>query len=312
MESKRSFGIRLVEGLMRVLSRLPLGFHYACSRFLSWLVGDVFRYRRDVVTANLARSFPDRDYDFLKAVTKGFYRHFGEMLAEAVWFSGKRGEKGRKELIDSNICRIENSDEFNAFYDRSSSVMLLNSHAGNWELMGGVAQYDRSAPGVRHWDWPEVVVIYRALASRFWDRVMGDGRCAPVSDRPYEGYVEGGSILRYAVAHRHEKKLYIFNTDQFPYHNVQHYDVGTFMSQRTEAMGGAAILACKLGMSVAYIRWYQEKPGNYRMTFVPLCENAAETTPEDLMKLFYKHLEEDIKAQPSLYLWTHKRWRKSQ
>ena len=139
MESKRSFGIRLVEGLMRVLSRLPLGFHYACARFLSWLVGDVFRYRRDVVTANLARSFPDRDYDFLKAVTKGFYRHFGEMLAEAVWFSGKRGEKGRKELIDSNICRIENSDEFNAFYDRSSSVMLLNSHAGNWELMGGVA-----------------------------------------------------------------------------------------------------------------------------------------------------------------------------
>ena len=157
-----------------------------------------------------------------------------------------------------------------------------------------------------------MVVIYRALASRFWDRVMGDGRCAPVSDRPYEGYVEGGSILRYAVAHRHEKKLYIFNTDQFPYHNVQHYDVGTFMNQRTEAMGGAAILACKLGMSVAYIRWYQEKPGNYRMTFVPLCENAAETTPEDLMKLFYKHLEEDIKAQPSLYLWTHKRWRKSQ
>jgi KDO2-lipid IV(A) lauroyltransferase len=190
--------------------------------------------------------------------------------------------------------------------------MLLNSHAGNWELMGGVAQYDRSAPGVRHWDWPEVVVIYRALASKFWDRVMGDGRCAPVSDRDYEGYVEGGSILRYAVSHRHEKKLYIFNTDQFPYHAVQHYDVGTFMNQRTEAMGGAAILACKLGMSVAYIRWYQEKPGNYRMTFVPLCENAAETTPEDLMKLFYKHLEEDIEAQPSLYLWTHKRWRKPQ
>jgi lauroyl/myristoyl acyltransferase len=61
MESKRSFGIRLVEGLMRLLARLPLGFHYACARFLSWLVGDVFRYRRDVVTANLARSFPDRD-----------------------------------------------------------------------------------------------------------------------------------------------------------------------------------------------------------------------------------------------------------
>ena len=312
MEKERTAGIRLVEGLMRLLSRLPLDFHYGCARFLSWMVGDVFRYRRDVVAANLARSFPDADYDFLKDVTKGFYRHFGEMLAETVWFGGCRGEKGRRKLLRSNLCEIVNSDEFNAFYDRSSSVMLLNSHAGNWELMGGVGQYDRSAPGVRQWEHPEVVVIYRALASKFWDRVMGDNRCAPVSDLDYQGYVEGGSILRYAISHRHEKKLYIFNTDQFPYHNVQHYDVGTFMNQPTEAMGGAAVLACKLGMSVAYIRWYQERRGHYRLTFVPLSENAAGTTPEALMKLFYNHLEEDIKAQPSLYLWTHKRWRKPQ
>ncbi|MBQ9192762.1 MAG: lysophospholipid acyltransferase family protein [Bacteroidales bacterium] len=311
MESKRSFGIRLAEGFMHLLSRLPLGFHYACAPFLAWLVGDVFRYRRDVVTANLARSFPDADYDFLKETTKGFYRHFGEMMAETVWFGGRRGEKGRRQLVDGGICEIVNSDEFNAFFDRSSSVMLLNSHSGNWELMGGIAQYDRSAPGVRHWDWPEVVVIYRALENKFWDRVLGDNRCAPVSDRPFEGYVEGRSILRYAVSHRHEKKLYVFNTDQYPYYRIQHYDVGSFMNQPTDAMGGAAILACKLGMSVAYIRWFQEKPGHYRLTFVPLCENASETTPEQIMKLFYRHLEEDIKAQPSQYLWSHKRWRKT-
>ena len=310
MESKRSFGIRLVEGLMRLLARLPLGFHYACARFLSWLVGDVFRYRRDVVTANLARSFPDRDYDFLKAVTKGFYRHFGEMLAEAVWFCGKRGEKGRKELIESNICEITNSDEFNAFYDRSSSVMLLNSHAGNWELMGGVAQYDTLAPGKRTWTDKEVVVLYRALSSKFWDQVMGDGRCAPVSDLDYEGYVEGSAILRYAISHRKEKKLYIFNTDQYPYWQAGRFSVGEFLHQDTLAMGGGASIACKLGMSVAYIRWYRTERGHYRMTFVPLLENAAETTPEELMKLYYKHLEEDIQAQPWNYLWTHKRWRK--
>jgi lauroyl/myristoyl acyltransferase len=45
------------------------------------------------------------------------------------------------------------------------------------------------------------------------------------------------------------------------------------------------------------------------MTFVPLCDNAAESTPEDILKSYYAHLEEDIKAQPWNYLWTHKRWR---
>ena len=309
MEKKRTFGVRLVEGWMRLHARLPLSCHYRLARLVAWLVGDVFRYRRDVAMTNLARCFPELSYDDLEAVRKQFYRHFGELVAEMVWFGGCRGEKGRKRLADSHIVEIENIDEFNAFFDRSSTVMLLNSHSGNWELMGGIGQYDYSEPRLRNWDLDEVVVVYRALHSRFWDRVIGDNRCAPVSDLDYKGYVEGRSILRYAVANRRVKKLYIFNTDQYPYWEAQHYSIGSFLNQPTEAMGGAAVLACKLGMSVAYIRWNRVEQGHYRLTFVPLSENASESTPEEIMKQFYQHLEEDVKAQPWNYLWTHKRWR---
>ena len=310
MDKKRTFGVRLTEFFLRFHARLPLSYHYAWGRFVTWLVRDVFRYRNDVVLANLARSFPDMDYDAVKDVYRQFYVHFGEILAEAVWFSGCRGEKGRERLLKQNICDIDNIDKFNAFYDRSSSVMLLNSHAGNWELMGGVGQYDRGARGKRTWTEKEVVVLYRALSSGFWDRVMADGRCAPVCDLDFQGYVEGGSILRYAVAHRKEKKLYVFNTDQYPYWQAGRFSVGSFLNQETLAMGGGASIACKMGMSVAYIRWFRTERGHYRLTFVPLVENASETNPEDLMKLYYKHLEEDIQAQPWNYLWTHKRWRK--
>ena len=310
MEGERTFGVRLTEFFMRLHARMPLGYHYAWGRFVTWLVRDVFRYRNDVVLTNLARSFPEKDYDAVKDIYKQFYVHFGELVAEAVWFSGCRGEKGRRRLVRQNICEIDNIDEFNAFYDRSSSVMLLNSHAGNWELMGGVGQYDQKAPGKRTWTDKEVVVLYRALSSKFWDRVMADGRCAPVCDLDYQGYVEGGNILRFALSHRHEKKLYIFNTDQYPYWLAGRIPVGEFLSQETLAMTGGTAIACKLGMSVAYIRWYRTERGHYRLTFVPLAENASESTPEDLMKLYYKHLEEDIQAQPWNYLWTHKRWRK--
>ena len=310
MDKKRTFGVRLTEFFLRLHARLPLSYHYAWGRFVTWLVRDVFRYRTDVVLTNLARSFPDMDYDAVKDIYRQFYVHFGELFAEAIWFSGCRGERGRERLLKANICDIDNIDEFNAFYDRSSSVMLLNSHAGNWELMGGVGQYDRGAPGKRTWTDKEVVVLYRALSSRFWDQVMADGRCAPVSDLDFQGYVEGSAILRYAIAHRREKKLYIFNTDQYPYWQAGRFSVGTFLNQETLAMGGGTAIACKMGMSVAYIRWYRTERGHYRLTFVPLAENASETTPEELMKLYYKHLEEDIQAQPWNYLWTHKRWRK--
>jgi len=310
MDSKRTFGVRVMEGFLRLHARLPLRYHYGLGRAAAWLVRDVFRYRNDVVLTNLSRSFPDLDYDDIQQIYRQFYDHFGELLAEAVWFSGCRGEKGRERLIRAGLCEIDNIDEFNAFYDRSSSVMLLNSHAGNWELMGGVGQYDRKAPGKRTWTEKEVVVLYRALSSRFWDQVMADSRCAPVSDLDFQGYVEGSDILRYALSHRNEKKLYIFNTDQYPYWRAGRFSVGSFLHQETLAMGGGAAIAAKLGMALAYIRWYRTERGHYRMTFVPLTDNASGLTPEQIMKLYYKHLEEDIQAQPWNYLWTHKRWRK--
>ena len=310
MKMIRTLGVRLMEVFLRFHARLPLRYHYALGRFAAWLVRDVFRYRNDVVLTNLARSFPDLDYDAIKDIYRRFYAHFGEILAETVWFGGCRGEKGRQKLIDSHICEIDNIEEFNAFYDRSTSVMLLNSHAGNWELMGGVGQYDYGEPGRRKWTDKEVVVLYRALKSKFWDLLIADGRTAPVCDLDFQGYVEGRSILRYAFSHRNEKKLYIFNTDQYPYWDSGHIEVGTFLNQDTLAMGGGAALAAKLRMAVAYIRWNRTERGHYRLTFVPLLENAVGYTPEEIMKLYYKHLEEDIKAQPWNYLWTHKRWRK--
>jgi KDO2-lipid IV(A) lauroyltransferase len=310
MDKRRSFGVRVAEFFFRLHARLPLRYHYGLGRFVTWLVRDVFHYRSDVALTNIARSFPDLDYSVVKDIYRKFYDHFGEIVAETVWFSGCRGQKGREKLIRKNICQIDNIDEFNAFYDRSSSVMLLNSHMGNWELMGGVAQYDTLSPGKRNWGDKEVVVLYLALHGKFWDQVMADGRCAPVSDLDYEGYVEAQSIFRYALSHRNEKKLYIFNTDQYPYWEKSGVPVGEFLHQDTLAMVGGASLACRLGMSLAYIRWYRTERGHYRLTFVPLAENASESTPEELMKLYYKHLEEDIQAQPWNYLWTHKRWRK--
>ena len=46
--------------LVRALGALPLGFHYACSGFFTWILKDVMRYRRDVVMTNLSRSFPEK------------------------------------------------------------------------------------------------------------------------------------------------------------------------------------------------------------------------------------------------------------
>ena len=58
--------------------------------FLAWFLRSVLRYRSDVVTVNLSRSFPEKTYDELAVIHKRFYRHLavaGERRAAGV--SGK-------------------------------------------------------------------------------------------------------------------------------------------------------------------------------------------------------------------------------
>ena len=127
-------GYYLTRGLMRALGALPLGFHLACGKALGWLAGSVFRYRRDVVDINLARSFPDRKYGELARIRKDFYRHLGTVFAEAVWFCGCEGARGGERLRKEGIVRMTNPEVLNALYDGSDSVVLLAAHTGNWEL----------------------------------------------------------------------------------------------------------------------------------------------------------------------------------
>ena len=50
----QKFGNRLLKGTLRLLSKLPLGVHYALGGVLAWLARVVVRYRRHVVDHNLA------------------------------------------------------------------------------------------------------------------------------------------------------------------------------------------------------------------------------------------------------------------
>ena len=45
------------------------------------------------------------------------------------------------------------------------------------------------------------------------------------------------------------------------------------------------------------------------MTAELLCENPASTKKGEISEMHTRRLEEDIKKQPELWLWSHKRWK---
>lgn len=302
-------GAVMMKGLMWGLSALPLGFHYACSGLMAWFLRDVMHYRRDVVTVNIARSFPDRKYRELKRISRGFYRHLGEILAETVWFGGCRNPERlrKKRLVEySNIGVLEDA------FAHSPGVVVLESHSGNWELTGGCLCYDYRPVEERKEmiGTEDVVVVYKPLRSKTWDEVMRVNRCAPVLRYGYEGYISSGEILRYALEHRDSKKVYVFPTDQCPYKGAFSDDTVTFMHQPTKTMLGGASLAHKFGYSVLFLSMMPESRGHYKCSFVPICDDAGSMTPHEIMQRYYDLLQADLEKCPENYLWSHKRWKR--
>ena len=302
---KTSLGARVTEGFLHLKGRLPLGYHRWWGRRLAWLFRSVFRYRRDVVMTNLARSFPAKGYDELQAIGKRFYTHFATVLTEMIWFGACRGPKGRKRLHQSHIVELTNPEEMRRIYDAYPQIMILQAHTGNWELFGGLNQYTYTTP--LDIDPSALAVTYHRMSSPLWETVMSHNRPAPVLDQGFHGYVASENILRFVLENKEKKFLYNFIADQYPYRG-EGSEI-EFMHQKTRTITAAARLASKLDMAVVYLRYLCREEGGYRITFVPITEHAAEMDALEITKRYYQLLEEDLEQQPWNYLWTHKRWK---
>ena len=295
----------ILKALLRLLGLLPLRVHYALGRFISWLAGDAFRYRRDDVVHNLTRAFPELNIWDLKPIRKAFYRHFGELVVETVWFGGCRNAK---RLHRQRLVEIENPEVPAHLFEVAPSMVVMYSHCGNWELYGGIESYNYSDTPLPFTE-QNFCVVYREMSSKVWDEVLRDNRFAPLKDRKnFPGYIESKDLIRYAFTHRGEKKVYNVNTDQRPYFSSPgNLDVD-FLGQRVQTMTGAAALARKFGMSVAYLTMRPDRRGHYLLRYTPICEDASKMSVQDIMQQYYTLLEKDIREQPENYLWTHRRF----
>ena len=295
---------KVLLALFRPIQRLPLKFHYFCGKGFAWLARVVARYRVGVVTINLSRSFPELKYSAIKQLTKDFYNHLGEIFAETIWLGGCRHNPQRFfqkiQVETEGVAGL--AEDF-----RKGSVMVLNSHFGNWELIGAYMQAVLDTPGSGMTE-NDVAVVYRALHNAFSEEFFRRNRTA-VQTPAFDGYVESRVVMRYVVKHKDVPKVYVFPTDQSPYGTAIARSTLTFLSQPTQVMLGGATLAEKLAMPVWYMAADRIARGHYKVSFRKISEPSDGRTAEEVMARFYQWLEADIRCNPANYLWSHKRWK---
>lgn len=296
--------VNIVRGLLVMLSWLPLKFHYFMGDVLSWLARVVLKYRTDVVWVNISRSFPEKKYKDLKLIYKDFYRHFGEIVAETIWFSGSSYKKLRRQGIVSAV----NPEVLAETYSNAPGVTLLCTHCGNWELLGGLLSYNADGSAFP-FDEHDVKVVYKKQKNAVADEVFRRNREAPISFSGASCALESRDVLRYCLKHKDEKKVYIYPADQAPYKDAGKHPIGEFMHQQTNAMIGSMGVACKLSHAVVYMTMKRVGRGHYEITYIPICPDASALSPEVILRKYYDLLEEEINETPANWLWSHKRWK---
>ena len=301
----RKLYVNIVRFCIVALSKLPLKFHYFMGDVLAWVAKNLLRYRSDVVWVNISRSFPDMKYKELKKVYNDFYRHLGEIFAETIWFGGSSYQRLRK----AGIVTLANPEILDEMFEAAPGMTMLSTHCGNWELLGGLPDYRSASDEKIHISEKQITVVYKKMSSEVSDEVFKLNRIAPLELVGTECEVESSNILRYAIKHKDEKRLYIYPTDQAPYKNAGKHPIGEFMHQPTNVMLGSVGVACKLAHAVVYMKMRRVERGHYEMTFIPICTNASEMGPEDIMRKYYDLLELELNETPCNWLWSHKRWK---
>lgn len=272
-----------------LVTLLPLPVLYVFSDIVFLLFYYFPGYRRDVVSANLRNSFPEKSPAELKSIEKKFYHHLCDIFIETF----KITHLSDKEIM--RRYRVRNPEEFERLYALNKDIVAVLGHYNNWEWLLTLPAWTRY----------NTVSIYKPLQNKYFDRHM-------IKIRSRSGMVVTpmSHIVREIITYRKagRRSLYAFITDQIPPKGDIKYWT-TFLNQDTAVYLGAEKIASKYDMAVVFFNISKIKRGCYELTLETLFDNTADLPEHQITEAHVKKLEEVIRANPQYWMWSHRRWK---
>ena len=274
----------------RLLSYLPLPVLYLFSDLIYLIARFVLSYRKKVIDKNLKHAFPDKSPEARKKIRNQFYRNFTDaFFAETI----KMLTISEKELR-KRFCVI-NQEIIDAEVLKGKSALMMAGHVFNWEMaILGVALNTQVT----------AETVYLKLNNPFFNRLI-------LSIRTHFGGVmtEKGEFRRSMITMRSQPRIVHLAADQRPPGSEKRYK-RDFLNRPAYFFEGGEFMAKKMELPVFFGTMTKVKRGHYRFEFAKIAEppyNSQEA--HSITDEFCRRLEENIKSQPDLYLWSHNRWK---
>lgn len=281
----------LVLPLLYFISILPFWLHHIFSTMLYVLVYYIVGYRKKVVLENLKNSFPEKTEAEIKKIRKQFYKHFCDVIFEILKLMTISEKDFRKRFVFTK----EAIDIIGGFEAKKQSIIGVMGHCGNWE--------------------------WGAIAHQFYFRQLITGVYHPLSSKNFDEFMlklrgrMGGNIVPMNGLFRELLKLKQNNiattvgliADQTPPPESAYWT--NFLNQDTPVFNGPEKISRKFNYPMIYVPVKKLGRGYYEMGCEIITEKPNELEEGVITDLHCKALERNIREQPYIWLWTHRRWK---
>lgn len=279
--------------LFRPLSLLPLWALYRLSDGLRFLLQRVIKYRRKVVRENLGKSFPQLTQEQLRRIEHRFYLQLTDNIVETIKLLHISDRQLRRRVTVEGASLVE---EIAA---QQRPVFLYLGHYGNWEWVPSI---------MMHYNQPKVSAqIYKGLRDEAFDKVM-----QRVRDRFKSVNIPQDKAMRTMLRLRRDYSSFIVGIidDHSPNHGRSPHTMDFLNHPLTLINVGAEELGHRLDAAFLYLDIEKPRRGHYRLTFKPI-DITGIHTHYPYTHRYMRMLEDTIRRDPGLWLWSHKRWRHS-
>jgi Kdo2-lipid IVA lauroyltransferase/acyltransferase len=278
----------IVYGLLYLVSLLPLRVLYILSDGFYLLVYRILGYRRQVVMDNLQLVFPEKTLAERKKIASKFYHNFIDSFIETI------------KMVSASNSYIEkrvtgNWEVLNDLHKTGRSCQIHLGHTFNWEWanLAGAKEMKYTFLGV-----------YMPIKNQALDRLFKKLRS------------KSGSVLipatemRKSMIHwRHQQYCIGLVADQAPSNPDRCFWLN-FFGKITPFVNGPETGAQAGNIPVVFANIEKPRRGYYKVVLT-LAEDQPASLPKGQLTLRYaRYLENVIRKQPDMWLWSHRRWKR--
>ena len=273
--------------LLWIVSLLPIQVLYLISKIIRFIVYDILCYREKVVIDNIQNTFIEKSQTEVIKLKNNFYAYFFELIVEIIKLLSISNDELNKRFTFSNINVIKKT------LKQNKSVIVVVGHYGNWEWAL------RSASNLIN---TKIIGVYKRINNRIFEWLL-----LKIRSNTNVFPVEIKSLSRELV-NNNEKKIYAIVADQSPTLEQSNVRIN-FLNRDTLVYTGVEKISKKYNMPVFYLNIKLTRKGYYESTFEEICRKNINGKNLEITKEFFSKLENQIKSEPRLWLWSHKRWK---